>query len=230
MFGAIAEGRLRAAREFAAEELNVIGSRRPAHRLDVMLELALSEWLYGYPDRARALLAEAADLVPVSQTSRGAAAVYGLAGDARRAGAIIEAQNAEWPKATLVQRAWIPIARAAIDLSEGRPKEALAAIGPAGPYERGVYFAAFVRGLALMRAGDPRAAAEAFGSGRDRLVQLPASINAASSVWLARALAASGDAAGARDAYSHFFDRWKRADADVPLLVEARGEYAKLDR
>ncbi|HEX2462815.1 MAG TPA: protein kinase, partial [Vicinamibacterales bacterium] len=227
-YGAIVEGRMRVAREFAAEELNIIGSRRPAHRLDVLLELALAEWLYGFPDRARTLLGETVNLVPDAQAPRGAAAVFGLAGDARRARAIMAAQNAEWPKATLVQSAWIPIGRAAIDLSEGRPKDALTAIGPAGPYERGVYFASFVRGMALMGTGDPRGAAEAFRSGRQRVVQLPSSVGAASSAWLGRALAASGDAAGAREAYDDFFRRWKRADADVPLLVQTRAEFAKL--
>jgi tetratricopeptide (TPR) repeat protein/predicted Ser/Thr protein kinase len=230
MYGAIVEGRMRAAREFAAEELNIIGSRRPAHRLDVLLELALAEWLYGFPDRARTLLGETVNVVPDAQAPRGAAGVFGLAGDARRARAIMAAQNAEWPKATLVQRAWIPIGQAAIDLSEDRPKDALTAIGPAGPYERGVYFASFVRGLALMGAGDPRGAAEAFRAGRQRVVQLPSSVGAASSAWLARALAASGDAAGAREAYDDFFRRWKRADADVPILVQTRAESAKLEK
>lgn len=228
MYGAIAEGGMTAARGFAAEELNAIGARRPAHRMDVLLELALSEWLYGFPDRARTLLAETVNLVPAAQASRGAAAALGLTGDARRAREIMTAQSAEWPKASLVQGAWIPIARAAIDLSEDRSKEALAAISPAAPYERGVYFAAFVRGLALMRTGDPRGAAEAFRSARERKAQLPASIASVASVSLGRALAAAGDVAGARDAYQYFFELWERADPDVPLLVQARKEFESL--
>ncbi len=228
MFGAIAEGRMGAARGFAIEELNMLGSRRPAHRQDVLLELALSEWLYGSPNRTRTLLGEAADLVPASQASRGAAAVFGLAGDARRAREFMTALSAEWPKATLVQGAWLPLGRAAIELSEGRPKEALAAIAPAAPYERGVHLAGFVRGLALMRTGDPRGAAEAFRGARERQALLPASIVPVASVSLARALVAAGDPAGAREAYQSFFDMWKRADPDVPLLVEARKEFASL--
>ena len=228
MFGAIYEGRMAEARGFAEEELNMLGSRRPGHRMEVLLELALSEWLYGWPDRARARLAETANLVPDSQASRGAAAVFGFAGDAQRARAIMAAQSAEWPKATLVQRAWLPLGRAVIELSEGRPKEALAAIGPAGPYERGLHFAAFVRGLALMQTGDHRGAAAAFRGARERQALLPASIVSVASVSLARALAAAGDAAGAREAYQYFFELWKRADPDVPLLVQARREIAKL--
>jgi hypothetical protein len=91
-----------------------------------------------------------------------------------------------------------------------------------------VYFAAFVRGLALMRTGDPRGAAEAFRSARERKAQLPASIASVASVSLGHALAAAGDVAGARDAYQYFFELWERADPDVPLLVQARKEFESL--
>jgi hypothetical protein len=45
---------------------------------------------------------------------------------------------------------------------------------------------------------------------------------------LARALAAQHDAAGARTAYQDFFASWKDADPDIPILKEAKAEYAKL--
>ena len=45
---------------------------------------------------------------------------------------------------------------------------------------------------------------------------------------LARALAQSGDAAGARKTYQDFFAIWKDADPDIPVLKEAKAEYAKL--
>jgi hypothetical protein len=44
---------------------------------------------------------------------------------------------------------------------------------------------------------------------------------------LARALSLSGDAAGARKAYEDFFALWKDADSDLPILIEAKSEYAK---
>jgi hypothetical protein len=46
---------------------------------------------------------------------------------------------------------------------------------------------------------------------------------------LARGLVLSGDAAKARIAYQDFFTVWKDADADIPILKEARAEYAKLN-
>ena len=134
MFGAIYEGRMGAARGFAAEELKrMLAARRPGHRMDVLLELALSEWLYGWPDRARARLAETTSLVPDAEASRGAAAVFALAGDAQRARAIMAAQSAEWPKATLVQGAWLPIGRAAMGCRRAGRKRRSPRLGPPGP-------------------------------------------------------------------------------------------------
>jgi hypothetical protein len=49
-----------------------------------------------------------------------------------------------------------------------------------------------------------------------------------SHLQLGRARAISGDNAGARTAYQDFFALWKDADPDVPVLKEAKAEYAKL--
>jgi len=45
---------------------------------------------------------------------------------------------------------------------------------------------------------------------------------------LARAYVLQGDKTKARTAYQDFFARWKEADADIPVLKEARAEYAKV--
>jgi ATP/maltotriose-dependent transcriptional regulator MalT len=45
---------------------------------------------------------------------------------------------------------------------------------------------------------------------------------------LARARALQGDSAKARTAYQDFFAAWKDADPDVPVLLQAKSEYAKL--
>jgi hypothetical protein len=49
-----------------------------------------------------------------------------------------------------------------------------------------------------------------------------------SQLGLARALAMAGDAAGARSAYQDLFAVWKDADPELPLLKQAKAEYAKL--
>ena len=53
-------------------------------------------------------------------------------------------------------------------------------------------------------------------------------IHPASYIGLARAIGLSGDTAKAKKAYQDFFTLWKDADPDIPLLIEARKEYAAL--
>jgi tetratricopeptide (TPR) repeat protein len=106
-------------------------------------------------------------------------------------------------------------AAAALEALEGAPP------GP-GPQ--------FGSGRALLLAGRPQEAAEAFKRAFDsRMRDEPSVIGPVSKIWLARALAKAGDAAGARAAYQDAFGLWKDADADLPLLVEARKEYAALN-
>jgi len=45
---------------------------------------------------------------------------------------------------------------------------------------------------------------------------------------LARAYAAAGDKVHSRTAYQDFFAIWKDADPDVPVLRDAKAEYAKV--
>jgi cytochrome c-type biogenesis protein CcmH/NrfG len=47
-------------------------------------------------------------------------------------------------------------------------------------------------------------------------------------LYLARAYAQKNDAAKARAAYQDFLALWKDADPDIPILKEAKAEYAKL--
>jgi hypothetical protein len=51
---------------------------------------------------------------------------------------------------------------------------------------------------------------------------------APSYVGVARGAALAGDAARARKSYAKFFELWKDADPDIPILIEARREYATL--
>jgi hypothetical protein len=47
---------------------------------------------------------------------------------------------------------------------------------------------------------------------------------------LGRAKIMSGDEAGGRKAYQDFLTLWKDADPDIPILKQAKTEYAKLNR
>jgi hypothetical protein len=54
------------------------------------------------------------------------------------------------------------------------------------------------------------------------------SANALSMLGQGRALAGLGQREKARAAYERFFAFWKDADPDVPVLIEAKAEYARL--
>jgi hypothetical protein len=53
-------------------------------------------------------------------------------------------------------------------------------------------------------------------------------IGALAHLQLGRAYAMQGDVAKSRAAYRDFLSLWKNADPDIPLLLEAKAEYAKL--
>jgi hypothetical protein len=93
----------------------------------------------------------------------------------------------------------------------------------------GNLYSVYLRGLAYLQTGDAGLAATEF---RKILVRQGLIMNG--SVWplsqaqLAHALALSGDTAKARSAYQDFFQLWKDADPDIPILKQAKSDYAKL--
>jgi hypothetical protein len=95
------------------------------------------------------------------------------------------------------------------------------AAGPLSP----VYY----RGYAYLATGQNQDAAKEFQGVIDhRGVVQNSILGALAHRGLARALAASGDSAGARTAYHDFLTLWKDADPDIPILKQAKAECAKL--
>jgi hypothetical protein len=120
-------------------------------------------------------------------------------------------------------------------LQENRPTEAITALEPIRRYELGVgpHGAAFwpnhLRGMAYLKLHDGVKAAAEFQHILDHQ-----GVSVTDPIWplahlnLGRALALQGNNAKARTAYQDFFAKWKDADPDVPILKEAKSEYAKL--
>jgi hypothetical protein len=88
-------------------------------------------------------------------------------------------------------------------------------------------FVPMLRGLAQLQLGNRAAAAAEFQTVLDHPGVFPAD-QAEAHVGLARAFTLASDTARARKAYEAFFEFWKRADPDMPLLLQAKAEYAKL--
>jgi tetratricopeptide (TPR) repeat protein len=90
-------------------------------------------------------------------------------------------------------------------------------------------YPAWVRAEAYRAAGQGAEAAREYQKILDhRGVVVNGPIGALAYLGLGRAYALQGDTAKARVAYQDFFGLWKDADPDVPILVAAKSEYAKL--
>jgi tetratricopeptide (TPR) repeat protein len=180
----------------------------------------------------RARAHEALDLDRSPETLGAVALALALCGDVTRAQAILaEAERASAPTNTLQRSVALPLARAAVALARKSPAQALEALRPAAPYERGRFAPYWLRGQALLALGRGREAAEAFRTIVDHPGWEPGSpVHALARLGLARAAAQAGDAATGRRAYEEFLTAWKDADPDVAILAQARAEYAKLER
>ena len=136
----------------------------------------------------------------------------------------------------MVQRYWVPTIRAAVALEHKDPNRALellkiaSAIELSWPTNVSTFLCpVYLRGDAYLMLHDgQRATAEfhKFIDYRGLVVNFP--WGALARLGLARAYAVQGDTAKARAAYQDFLTLWKDADPDVPILREAKVEYAKL--
>jgi serine/threonine protein kinase/tetratricopeptide (TPR) repeat protein len=152
-----------------------------------------------------------------------------LAGDSTRPEKVIDAEGKRRPKDTYLQQDWIPQARAAIEIKRGNPAAAVETLKSCGLFEPNDIGPTFYRGLAYLSMKSGKEAAAEFRKLLDRRTINPLSpLHPISQLELARSLALASDAAGARTAYQDLFAQWKDADPDLPLLKQARAEYAKL--
>jgi len=101
---------------------------------------------------------------------------------------------------------------------------------PAKPYDTN-YPGSYVQGLAYLQLHDASHALSAFQAAtraNSGMLLSVAPYRAQVLLGLARAYAMGGDKASAKKAYEAFFATWKDADADLPMLVAAKKEYATL--
>jgi eukaryotic-like serine/threonine-protein kinase len=162
-----------------------------------------------------------------------AAMTYALTNDSTRAQSLADDLSKRYPQDTLVQAIYLPTIRAQIALNHGDPQKALDSLAPYEKYDRATWQLAliqiYIRGEAILAQKNGQAAAAEFQRLLDnRSVNPNESFPALAQLGLARAYALSGDSAKARTAYQDFLAIWKDADPDLPILKQAKSEYAKL--
>ena len=102
-------------------------------------------------------------------------------------------------------------------------------LGEPPPMQMGTLYPAYLRGQAYLLAHNGNAAVAEFQKFLDHrgiVVNFPT--GALVHLQIGRAYAMSGDTAKAKAAYQEFLTLWKEADADIPILKEAKAEYEKL--
>ena len=197
---------------------------------------ALREVEAGNREQARAEAHAALKLAPNRDVRAMAALALARAGDMAGGEKLATELDKTFPLGTLVQRYWLPTIRAAVALERHDPNRAIELLKVASTVELSepTQFTIFlcpvyVRGEAHLTLRDGnRAAAEfqKFIDHRGLVMNFP--WGALARLGLARAYAFEGDTAKARAAYQDFLTLWKDADPDVPILKEAKAEYAKL--
>ena len=157
-------------------------------------------------------------------------------GEAPRARALAEELQKSYPTHTMLKLYWLPTINAAIAIKKGNSAQAVVDLGPAATYELGEagmfinnVYPAYVRGQAYLVAHDGTAAAAEFRKLLDHRGIVENFVTGSlAHLQIARAYAMQGDTERAKGAYKDFLSLWKDADPDIPILKQAKAEYAKL--
>jgi predicted Zn-dependent protease len=232
-------GRLKEAREFSRRAMD--SAERAGKKEAAAIYSATSglrEALFGNADKARRSTTFALGRRAGRDVQYGSALALVYAGDNGRAQALTADLGKSFPEATIVLFNYLPTLRAKLAVSKGNSLEAIESLRDATPYELGVPYGAyswtalypvFVRGEAHLAAHHGSEAAAEFQKIVDhRGIVLNSPIGALAHLQLGRAYAMQGDTTKAKAAYQDFFTLWKDADPDIPILKQAKAEYAKL--
>jgi eukaryotic-like serine/threonine-protein kinase len=210
---------------------------------------ALEQAAYGNATESRQSAAEALKLAPASQGAEVEAALaFAMAGDTARANSLSQDLGKRFPHDTQMQLLWLPAIQAQSALDKKNPASALTALQAASPIELGqigfvtnisCLYHVYVRGEAYLSAGQGNAAAAEFQKILDHsgivwncwtgaLAHL--GVARANALQARTSLGADADAARVRAlaAYKDFLTLWKDADPDIPILKQAKAEYARL--
>ena len=210
---------------------------------------AQREAVFGYAAQARQSVAEAVKLAPGSPGATAEAALaFAMVGDTERAESLAQDLGKRFPLNTQMQSLWLPAVRAQLALNKKNPASALDTLQAATPVEFGAIpfvvnpsclYSVYLRGEAYLASGQGSAAAAEFRKILDHTgIVWNCWTGTLAHLGVARANAlesrtshgADADAARVRAlaAYKDFLALWKDADPDIPILKQAKTEYAKL--
>jgi tetratricopeptide (TPR) repeat protein/predicted Ser/Thr protein kinase len=233
-------GRIKQAREYSQRAIDAAelqGEKENAATYATMAEMR--EAIFGIGKEAR----QRFNVTPEDFTGRDAeyarALAMAYAGDEPKLRVLIDDLEKRFPEDTIVRFNYAPTLRAKSAVNRGNPTQAIEILSAVSPYELGqttsstfgwtAMYPVFVRGEAYLAARQGNEAAGEFRKILDHNgLVLCEPIGALARLHLGRAYALQGDTAKAKAAYQDFLAFWKVADPEIPILVTAKAEYAKL--
>ena len=234
-------GRLHEARRMSPVAVE-IAQRSGRHERAGLFEAATAVWeaFYGNAAAARQSAARALKLGRGRDVDYAAAFALALSGDVAQSRVLARDLAREFPEDTSVQFIYLPTLRALFALDSHDAANAIHALQTASRYDLalggvgfigrfGGLYPVYVRGVAYLSARQPAEAAAQFQRILDhRSIVLGDPMDAMARLQLARALVLSGETAKATTVYNDLFTLWKDADPNIPVLNQARAEYARL--
>jgi tetratricopeptide (TPR) repeat protein len=233
-------GRLKDARELSRRAMDT--AERAGEKDPPAMYLATSglrEAWFGNAEEAQRRVALALKRSASRDVLYFAALAFAYSREDARARALADDLGKRFPEDTIVQFNYLPTLRARLALNKRDASEAIESLRTAAPYELGVstscpftwtpMYPVFVRGEAYLAARQGSEAAAEFQKILNHPgVVLNQPIGAFAHLGLGRAYVLQNDTAKAKAAYQDFLTLWKQADADIPVLQEAKAEYMKL--
>ena len=202
--------------------------------------VALWEAFYGNAPAAKPAAMAALALAKNREVQYGAALALSMAGDSSQAQTLTNDLESSFPEDTSVKFNYLPTVRAFLALNHGDPAKAIDLLQVAVPYELGQprstqtgFFGAlypiYARGQAYLAARQGAEAVREFQKVLDHPgIMVGDPIGVLAHLQLGRAYAMQGDGTKAKAAYQDFLTLWKDADPGIPVLKQAKAEYAKL--
>jgi serine/threonine protein kinase/tetratricopeptide (TPR) repeat protein len=195
----------------------------------LLAQIGIWEALFGLRQQSVATTNEALQASDSPAVAEDAAFVLALGGDDAKAQRVMDGVAARRPYDTTVQNIHTPLLRAVVELHHGNNDKALDLLNTASVYARANYGVLYARGLAQLQAKQNVEALQAFQRILDLRAVNPANpLIVMAHLGMARSYAQQGDNAQSRVAYQDTLALWKDADPDLPLVKQAKDEYARV--
>jgi len=234
-------GHLREARTWSHRASDL--AQQAGHRERAALfetRAALWEVFFGNAAMAKLTAKDALDLAKNREDRYVAALVLAMSGEASQAQSLANDLERDFPEDTSVRFNYLPSVYASLALEHGDPAKAIELLQVNVPYDLSsprsatfAYFGAlypiYLRGQAYLALNRGAEAAREFQKIVDRRgIVIGDAFGVLAHLGMARAYTTQGDAAKAKAAYQDFLTLWQDADPDIPILIAAKAEYAKL--